>query len=56
MAEGGEGLPPAYVHAFETLGFLVTEENAHLFGDEDLAAWKAAVEEGERLHGPTGHG
>lgn len=56
MAEEGEGLPPAFVHAFENLGFLVTEENAQLFGDEDLAAWRAAVEEGERLYGRAEHG
>lgn len=44
---------PAFIHAFEKLGYLVTAQNAHTFTDEDLRAWNEAVAEGEELHGPV---
>ena len=43
---------PAFVHAFREVGFLVTEENAHTFSDEEVEAWNDAVAEGERRYGP----
>lgn len=43
---------PAFAHAFRKLGFLVTEENADSFSDEDVTAWNDAVAEGERRYGP----
>lgn len=52
-ALAGAGLHPAYLHAIEVTGFILTEENSHLFDEEDVAAWNAALEEGEALHGPV---
>jgi hypothetical protein len=37
------GIDPAFIHAFEQTGLLVTEDNQHLIADRDLAAWHAAV-------------
>jgi hypothetical protein len=37
------GLDPAFIHAFEQTGLLVTEDNQHLIADQDLQAWQAAV-------------
>ncbi len=42
------GLSPAYVHAFEKTGLLVTTLNKHLISEVDLKRWQAAVEEYER--------
>jgi hypothetical protein len=42
---------PAFIYAFEKLGFLVSEQNAHTFSAEDIAAWNAAVAEGEERYG-----
>lgn len=36
---------PAYVHAFEVCGYLVTQDNAHTFTDEELSAWDDAIDE-----------
>ena len=47
------GLDPAFIHAFEQTGLLVTEDNQHLIPDADLAAWDAAIREYEETHGPT---
>ena len=47
------GVHPAYLHAIEVTGFILTRENAHLFDEEDIAAWDAALAEGEALHGPV---
>ena len=33
------GLDPAFIHAFEATGRLVTQRNRHLIPDADLAAW-----------------
>lgn len=43
---------PAYRYAFDKLGYLVTEDNASRFSDEELAAWDEAVAEGERVNPP----
>lgn len=52
MAEGDERrVPRPFIHAFDKLGFLLTEDNCHLFSDEDIAAWDAAVAEGEAIYG-----
>lgn len=40
------GMDPAYVYAYEKLGYLVSDANAHTFSREELSAWDAAVEEG----------
>ena len=45
------GLDPAFVHAFEKTGLLVTQQNQHLIPDADLAQWDAAIEEYEAKHG-----
>jgi hypothetical protein len=45
------GVDPAYRHAFEQTGLLVTEHNQHLIPENGLARWDAAVEEYERRHG-----
>jgi hypothetical protein len=37
------GLDPAYIHAFEQTGLLVTADNQHLIPERDLQAWQAAV-------------
>lgn len=47
-----EGLPPHIAYAYlKTDGLLPFEDNLHLFSEEDLAEWKAAVDEYWRLHG-----
>lgn len=45
-----EGLEPAVLYAFERLGYLVTEDNADQFTDDQLEAWDAAVAEFRRIH------
>jgi hypothetical protein len=42
------GLDPAFIHAFEMTGLLVSEENRHLIPEKDLDQWEAAVEEYRR--------
>ena len=42
---GDEGVHPAYIHAFEVCGYLVTTDNEHRFTDEELTAWDNAVQE-----------
>lgn len=44
---------PAHIHAFETLGYLVTTATAGLFTADQLAEWDTAVAEGETIHGPV---
>jgi hypothetical protein len=48
------GLPPAFVHAIQKTGLIVTNANRHLLSDADLEAWQVAVEEGEEIHGSVG--
>jgi hypothetical protein len=36
------GLDPAFIHAFEKTGLLVTQQNQHLIPEKDLAEWDAA--------------
>jgi hypothetical protein len=38
-------LHPAFVYAFEKLGYLVTEANAHTFTDDEIEAWEQALDE-----------
>ena len=45
------GLDPAFVHAFEKTGLLVTEQNQHLIPEIDLAEWQAAIDEYRAKHG-----
>jgi len=45
------GVHPAYIHAIEKTGLLVTDTNRHLLDDADLNKWKAAVEDGEEIYG-----
>jgi hypothetical protein len=45
------GLDPAYLHAFEKTGRLVTEQNRHLLSAADLAEWDAAIREYDARHG-----
>jgi hypothetical protein len=49
------GLDPAFIHAFERTGLLVTEQNQHLIPQEDLAEWDAAVEEYEAKRRKPSH-
>jgi hypothetical protein len=44
------GLDPAFIHAFEQTGLLVTEDNQHLIAEPDLQAWQAAVAEYQARH------
>jgi hypothetical protein len=46
------GLNPAYLHAFEKTGLIVTEENEHLIPQKDLEEWYAAVAEYNAQHPP----
>lgn len=39
------GLDPAFIHAFEQTGLLVSTDNQHLIPAADLARWHAAVAE-----------
>jgi hypothetical protein len=45
------GLPPAYIHAIEKTGLIVTETNMHLLSEANLKEWQTAVEEGEKIFG-----
>lgn len=38
------GVHPAYVHAVRQCGFVLTEENRHTLGDEQIARWDRAVD------------
>lgn len=38
------GLEPAFVEAWRSLGYVVTEENRHLFSAHEVDAWDEAVE------------
>lgn len=40
----------AYVYAFEKCGFLLTDANMHLFPQEDIDAWEAAIDEWIEAH------
>jgi hypothetical protein len=48
------GTPPELVYAYvKTGGMMVTEDNRHVWQDEDLAEWNAAIENyfsGKGLH------
>lgn len=37
------GLDPAYADAYDQLGFILTEENQHLFSAHEVEAWQDAV-------------
>jgi hypothetical protein len=39
------GAEPAVIHAFRTTGLLVRDENEHTLAEEDLTAWRAALQE-----------
>ncbi len=45
------GLPPAFIHAIQKTGLIVTDANRHLLSDGDLEEWQAAVEEGKEIPG-----
>ena len=45
------GLDPAFIHAFEKTGLMMTEANKHLISDVDQAAWEDAVLEYRAKHG-----
>ncbi|MBM4167671.1 MAG: hypothetical protein FJ215_00715 [Ignavibacteria bacterium] len=44
-------IDPVQLYAVRKTGMILTEENAHLFSDEDLREWEKAVEQGRRLLG-----
>ena len=44
------GIEPHFVHAVRVCGFIVTEQNRHLFDDEDLGLWEDAIDEWLDLH------
>ena len=44
------GIDPAFIHAFEKTGLLVSEKNQHLIPENDLAAWRSAVKEYRKKH------
>ncbi len=39
------GVDPARIYAYRKTGLMVTEENLHLLPEEDLAEWRAAIQE-----------
>ena len=41
---------PAYIHAFDVCGYLVTDDNRHTFSDDELKAWEDAIDEWCSLH------
>jgi hypothetical protein len=43
------GVDPAAVYAYNKTGLLVSEENMHLLGAEELAEWQQAVEEAKQM-------
>jgi integrase len=43
------GIDPVLVYAYNKTGLLVSEDNLHLLGDEDLAEWQQAVDEAEQM-------
>ena len=43
------GVDPAVVYACNKTGLLVSEENMHLLGAEELAEWQQAVEEARQM-------
>jgi hypothetical protein len=45
-------LDPAFIHAYKVTGRLVSEDNLHLFTEEEIQEWGDAVTEYQRLH-PT---
>lgn len=48
------GLDPAYADAYEQLGYLVTEENQHLFSAHEVEAWQEAMAASSK-HRPSQH-
>lgn len=48
-----KAIHPAYIYAFGKVGFILTEDNAHTFSDDDVRRWNEALAEGERIHGPV---
>ncbi|HJY79586.1 MAG TPA: hypothetical protein VKK81_00665 [Candidatus Binatia bacterium] len=49
MAMTAAGIAPELIHAIQRTGRFVTEENRHLFSEEALAEWQAAIEEYRQL-------
>jgi len=43
------GVDPAVVYAHNKTGLLVSEENMHLLGAEELAEWQQAIEEARQM-------
>jgi hypothetical protein len=39
------GIDPAFIHAFRKTGYLLTEENIHLFTESELTEWNEAINE-----------
>lgn len=39
------GIHPALIAAFETCGFLVTDENLHLLTEQQVDQWEAAIDQ-----------
>jgi hypothetical protein len=46
---------PAFVHAFQVTGRLVTEENLHLLTEAEIQEWTDAVQAYRSLHTPLTH-
>jgi hypothetical protein len=42
------GVEPAVIHAFRSTGLLVRDENEHTLAEEELASWRAALQEHAR--------
>jgi hypothetical protein len=45
------GAPMAYIHATEKCGFMVTDENADAWSDDDIEEWMHALCQGADLYG-----
>lgn len=57
MREVAQFLPPHIAYAYlKTGGMLVTESNLHLWSEDDMAEWDAALDEYWRLHDESEEG
>lgn len=45
-----EGVHPAFEYAQRKLGFVVVDINRHLFDQDDIDAWEAAIDEWLAAH------
>lgn len=44
------GMDPGFIHAFETFGYMITEENRHTFTAHEVAQWEQTIDAYHRDH------